>query len=391
MKKFGLIILAAAIVAGVYYASDWLATEEEPQGGGPSREPLIVEVAEVQRRPMTEVRRYPGTVVANESVAITPKVTGLILSIEVELGDEVAVGDPLVTIDDAEFIERLNQARANLELSRAMARRTDTSAAHAQREFDRLRTASQQGLATEQALDSARAAREAAVADQAVAQAEVSRAAAQVQEAELNVSNTKIASPLAGRVQARNANPGELASPSSAILTIVDADPAEVVVYLPERDLQLARVGMPARIRVRGGNLEFTGNIARVSPGLRETSRTAEVVISVPNDEFKLWPGMSSDIELIAREEPNALVVPSESVVFLLERQQVFVADGGVARATPVEVGIEQDGYTQITHGLQEGDRVVVKGQFLIRDGDAITFAGDGTAVASDSNNRNTD
>lgn len=388
MKKFGLFVLAVAVVGGVFYGSYRLTVEDEVMGGGPPREPALVEVVPVERRPMTEVRSYPGSVVANESVAITPKVTGLILSMDVELGDAVQAGDALVTIDDAEFVKRLNQAQANLELTKAMARRTDTAAAHALREFERQRSASQQGLATQQALDSVRAESEATAADQEVAQAEVARAESQVQEAELNVANTKIVAPLSGRIQERNANPGELATPSSSLLTIVDADPAEVIVYIPERDLNLARVGREARVRVRGGNLEFTGEIARVSPGLRETSRTAEIVISVPNLELRLWPGMSADIDLVAREEASALAVPSEALIFLREQHQVFIVEDGTARAVPVEIGIEQDGHTQVTLGLQEGDRVVVKGQFLIRDGDHVTYAGDATAVA---NHRNTD
>jgi RND family efflux transporter MFP subunit len=340
---------------------------------------------------MTEIRSYPGTVAARETVAITSRVTGLILSIEVELGDEVNVGDPLIRIDDAEFVKRLRQAQANFELSEAMARRSETDAALAEREFERLRSATEQGLATEQSLDSARAQRESAAANREVARAEVARADAQVEEAELNVRNTQITAPLAGRIQARHADPGELASPSSPILTIVDADPADVIVYLPERDLHLARVGRDALVRVRGGNVEFSGKIARVSPGLRETSRTAELVISVPNEELRLWPGMSADVDLVAREEPSALAIPSESIVFAAEREHVFIVENGIAHAVAVEVGIEQDGYSQVTHGLQEGDTIVVKGQFLIRDGEEVTIAGAKVDPAGDGNNPDTD
>jgi RND family efflux transporter MFP subunit len=392
VKKLALFVVAIALVGGVFYVSNTLTAKDEVRGGGPPQMPALVGVAQVQRRPMTAIRSYPGTVVANESVAITPRVTGLILSIDVELGDEVHPGDPLITIDDAEFVKRLHQAEANLELSRAMARRAETAAELAKREFDRLQTASNRGLTTEQALDSARAEHESAIANLEVAKAEVARAAAQAEEAELNVRNTKIVAPLAGRIQARNADPGELASPSSPILTIVDADPAEVVLYLPERDLQLARVGREAAVRVRGGGPdEFTGKIARVSPGLRETSRTAEVVISVPNEDLRLWPGMSADIDLVAEEEPSALAVPSEAVVYLEEAQQVYVVQDHIARATPVTVGIEQSGYTQIMQGLQEGDTVVVKGQFLIRDGEEVTYSGDEQAAATDPKLRNTD
>lgn len=376
MKKFGLFILAVAIVAATFYVSNRLTAKEEEHGSGPPNEPALVDVARVVRKPMREVRNVPGSVMANESVGITSKVTGLILDINVELGDEVSVGDPLITIDDAEYVKRLRQAQANLELAQAMARRSDTAFDLAQSEFDRLSRAGQQGLVTDQELDSARAARESAAADREVATAEVSRASALVEEAQLNVENTRIVSPLAGRVQARTADPGELATPSTSILTIVDADPAEVVVYLPERDLALARIGQSAQLRLRNGNVDIDGRISRVSPGLRETSRTAEVVITVPNEDYTLWPGMSADVQLVAREVPNALVVPSEALIFQTDHAEIYLVDGNIARIARVQVGIEADGYTQILTGLEEGDQVVVKGQFLLRDGQEITWAG---------------
>jgi RND family efflux transporter MFP subunit len=377
LKKFALFLLAVGIVGLTFYASSRFASKaEEEHGSGRPEELPLVDVQAVERRAMREVRNFPGSVIANESVSITPKITGLILKIHVELGDTVAVGDPLVTIDDAEYVKRLRQAEANLELARAMARRSETAFNLAVSEFERLSRAGAQGLVTDQALDSARASRESASADQAVALAEVSRAESLVEEAQLNIQNTRIVSPLQGRVQSRVSDPGELASSSSPILTIVNADPAEVVVYVPERDLILARVGRDAKLRVRGGDFDFDGNITRVSPGLRETSRTAEVIISVPNSDYRLWPGMSADVELLAREEPNALVIPSEAIIFQTEHAEVYVLDGNVARLVVVEVGIETGGYSQITAGLEEGDQVVVKGQFLLRDGQEVTWAG---------------
>lgn len=390
VKKFVWFVFAVAIVGGTFYASRFFTTRtEEIHEGERPKQPVQVEVAAADIRAMREIRSFPGSVDADETVAITPKVTGVILKIDVQLGDEVAVGDPLVEIDDSEFVKRLRQAQANLELTRAVARRSETTYALAQREYERIKSAHAQGLATDQELDSALASRESSMADTEVARAEVARTEASVEEAELNVQNARIHSPMNGRVQARYTDPGALASPSSPILTIVDVDPAKIVIYLPERDLMLARIGETAEVTVSDGQLKFTGLIARVSPGLRETSRTAEVVIDVPNKDNALRPGMSADIALTAREEPNALAVPTDALIFQRGGMEVYLVENGVARAVPVKVGIEVDGFSQITEGLTKGDEVVVKGQFLLRDGQEVTYAG--MTPRSASGDRNTD
>jgi multidrug efflux pump subunit AcrA (membrane-fusion protein) len=81
---------------------------------------------------------------------------------------------------------------------------------------------------------------------------------------------------------------------------------------------------------------------------------------------------MSADVTLVAREDANALVVPSPALVFREGHMQAFRVADGKAVATTVEVGIEQDGVSQIVSGLNEGDKVIVKGQFMINDGQPV-------------------
>lgn len=374
MKKLLLTLLSATIIVGAYFISSYFTAEEIPAEASfmHGDMPVRVEVAVAVRQPLRETITYPGSVAADETVSISPKVSGIIEAIFVEFGQFVKQGDPLVELDDSEFVERLKQAEANLQLSKAQLSRTETQYQLAERELERAERSGKQGISSEQALDTSQAARDSALAEVEVARAEVQRMLASVEEAQLNVANTRIQSPLEGWVQAREFDPGALASPSSPILTIVDTDPAEVVVYVPEKEFPLASVGRTAMVSAGRGMLNFEGTIQRVAPSLSMSTRTTEVVIMVPNPNQELRPGMSADVTLVAREDANALVVPSPALVFREGNMQAFRVVDGKAVATTVEVGIEQDGVSQIVSGLNEGDKVIVKGQFMINDGQSV-------------------
>ncbi len=307
---------------------------------------------------------------------MAPKVTGIVQQIAVDLGDRVARGDTLVVIDDREFMQRLKQAKANLQLSEAQLERSRITQQLAEREYERAQRLKGQGLGTDQEMDSATAARDTSGAEIDLRKADVARMRAAVEEAQLGVANTRIISPMDGYVEARRVDPGALASPAMPLLTLVNTDPAKVVVHLPESDILLAEVGREATISVAGGRLEFTGSVERVAPTLDIATRTTVVEINVPNADGKLRPGMSADVSIVAREESAALVIPEDALVLQQDRLMVFVVKDDTVRMVPVKVGIQQRGIAQILQGLEESDLVVVKGQFLIRDGSKVVYEG---------------
>ena len=376
MKKLFYFLVAVSVTAGSYYVSRHFATPEEPEGGGPPKMPVTVEVAEAARVPMTERVTYPGSVLANETVTVASKVTGLIEAIHVEFGDYVEKGDLLIEIDDSEFVERKKQAEANLQLARAQLSRTETLYEHARLEFERIDRSGREGIASQQERDAALAERDTAKAQVEVAKAEVERMRAAVDEAELNVQNARLHSPLSGWVQSRSVDPGALATTGSEILSLVDTDPAEVVIYLPEREMALAKLGAPADVRLERGDLPFEGTITRVAPSLSMSTRTTRLIIDVPNEDRRLRPGNSVDVTLIAREDPAALAIPTTAIMFHDGLDQVYRVVDGVAQMVPIERGIETETMAEILDGLNEGDLVVTVGQFMLRDGQEVVESG---------------
>lgn len=377
MKKFIFAVLALAVAGGSFWLSMYL-TQDSDTGAMQrmSDSAVKVGVVLVERRPLRETMDYAGSVEATETVTIASKVTGIVQQITVDLGDHVTQGDTLVVIDDGEFMQRLKQAKANLQLSEAQLERSRITQQLAEREYERAERLAGQGLGTDQAMDSATAFRDTSSAEIDLAKADVARMRAAVEEAQLGVENTRIVSPMDGYVQARRVDPGALASPTMPLLVLVKIDPAKVVVHIPESDILLAEKGREALVSVAGGRLQFNGRVERVAPTLDIATRTTLVEINVPNADGRLRPGMSADVAIVAREDPAALVVPEDALVLQQDRMMVFVVKGDIARMVPVQIGIQQHGMVQIVEGLEESDLVIVKGQFLVRDGSEVDYEG---------------
>lgn len=373
MKKLVFAIIGIGVVAASYWLSNaYFAKDASGDIRPRTLPPVVIESALVERRLMRETIVYPGSVEADKTVSVAPRISGIIEEIHVDFGDYVATGAPLVTIDDAEFVERQKQAAANVRLAAARLKKSEAQLEFVTKDFDRARQEAQDGVGRLQDLDTAVAAKASAAADVEVSRADLERMQAALDESELNVENTHIASPLSGWVQRRHVDPGALASPSSTILTIVDTDPALVVVYVPQREMHLADTGRHATVTTDSGHT-FEGRVTRVAPSLSTSTRTTEVIVEVPNPDKELRPGMSADVTLIAREDPDSIVIPTEAIIYRQGRPSVYTVRDGMAYLNSVKTGIEESAHIQIIEGLEDGDRVVLKGQYLLKNAHPVT------------------
>jgi len=385
MKKlviaFAAIIVIGAVIAACIYATRSNAYNKTDQSTGagaktamPEQLAVTVEIAQVERGPVRETIRYVGSVNASESVTILPKVTGMLEAIEVDTGDEVAKGDLIALIDDDEFVQRAEQAKANLKLAEARLERARITLAAAEREFERVKNLADQGLETDQQLDTATVQRDGARSDVHLAQAEIERARAALDEAEINLAHTRIKAPFNGFIDKRRVDPGSLLSASTPICTVVMIDPVEVIINVPENDIHLLHVGRTAIVRAGGMDTEHIGRIERVAPTVDVATRTTTAEVVVPNGAGLLRPGMYADVLIVAGEKSDALIVPEAALVRRDERTEVMRVIDDVAHATHVTLGIVGEGRAEVLDGLEENDVVIVKGQYLVDDGDPVRY-----------------
>jgi membrane fusion protein (multidrug efflux system) len=121
----------------------------------------------------------------------------------------------------------------------------------------------------------------------------------------------------------------------------------------------------------------FTGRIARVSPVLDPTTRTAPIEIEIPNADYRLKPGMYARVNVSTGTKKDALVVPSNAVVDLGGRRGVFQPQNDTAVFRVIQVGLEQPDVIEVVGGLTENETVITTGASALRDGDRVVLPGE--------------
>lgn len=379
--------LAAALGWAIY---DRLDTPEKTRK---SRGPAAVSVAPIERGPITDRRLYSGSVEAGARVVVSPKVAGRLERLAVDLGDDVAPGQLLAVLDDAEFEQAVAAAAAELAVAEARHSEARSAAKIAARALERATTLRKRGVASETQFDEASAGQLAAAAAVDVARAEVRRARAALEAARIRLGYTRIEARWPGQPSAEGApdesapdpsdvrivarrmiDAGETVGAGTPLLSIVDLDPLVAVIYVAERDYAALRVDQAAELTTDAWpGRTFAGTVRRIAPAFSESARQARVEIAVPNADRALRPGMFVRVELILRRTADALLVPEEALTRRQETDGVFIVEGDplTARWRPVEVGVRERGTVQIGGEGLDG-RVVTLGQQLIDDGSPV-------------------
>jgi len=360
------------------------AAAGQPAGGGGRgaagfRPTMTVEVTTSKRLAVAERVMVVGNLIGAVTVDIVPKVSGRLESVGVRLGDPVRRGQVLATLEDRELREQVRQTEASLEVSKATVRQREADLKNAQSNLERSRNLFARNLIARQALDDAEARNDAAQAQVDLAGAQAAQAAARLEELRINLSNTRILSPVDGYVGSRKLDPGAFVGTNSSFVSVVDIHYVRLVANLVEKDLRRIVIDMPAQVEVDAYPGEiFTGRVARLAPVLDPATRTAEMEVEVPNPTARLKPGMYARVQFVVAEHAAALTVPRNALVDLEGTRGVFVADGKIARFKPVKTGIVDGEAVEITEGLADDTTVITLGAASLRDGDPIVVAGQG-------------
>lgn len=284
----------------------------------------------------------PGEVEGLREAELASSQGGFVEHVRAEVGDEVRKGQLLVKVDTALYHARQGQAGAELTAAkRELARAKKIQAMVAQAELDQAQTRLDAAIATHRV-------------------------------AELQTARASISAPFAGVVAARNAEPGEVASPGVPLMRIVQLDPIKVTLAVSDRDMVSLRVGMPVQVRTDASAQPFTGSILRINPVADTETRSFAVEVEVKNPERRLLPGMIARVTLTQPVATGALVIPQSFLVTRRTDNGVFVNDGGVARWRPLTLGEVVHDQVVVEGGLAVGEEVVVVGQRALADGDGI-------------------
>jgi len=179
-----------------------------------------------------------------------------------------------------------------------------------------------------------------------------------------------VVSPIAGTIISKNIEVGSNVSAKQAIFEIADLRQLIIKSAVSEEYVSKIKIGQSAKVKIHSiGNNILPGKISVITPGIRPESRTADIEVSIPQDS-RIRPGMTVSIEIITEQKQNVLVVPQDILIVKPNGEKyVFIVKNNIAKIVKVETGIESNTEIEIISGLNEGDKVVIKGQENLKDG----------------------
>lgn len=343
-----LLALIALGVGAAFAVPHWIEAEDESGGGvglrPPSASPPVV-VSVVRRAPFVDTLEALGTVIANESVELTPKRADQVIALHFDDGDRAEAGQLLVELESTEERAQLTEAAAVRDQQKD--------------NLDRAQELYQSEMLSERELDAARTAL-------AAAEARVARLGAAVEDSEVRA-------PFTGVLGLRRVSRGAFVQPNTVIATLDDLSVVKLDFTLPETWLSEVRPGMEVTARSDAWPAtEFGGRVTQLDTRLDRTSRSLTVRAVLPNPEMRLRPGMLLKVH-VQRGEAPVLQIPEEAVIPSGTDEWVFVVDdAGVARRTEIETGRRRPGVIEVTAGLEAGARVVIEGIVRVRPDIAV-------------------
>ena len=357
-KKVWLGIGAIAVIALIV----WLLS------GGKKEEKVEFETAKVVRQNINTSITATGTIEPVTSVTVGTQVSGIVAKLYVDYNSIVKKGQVIAELDKTNLISELNRAKSDLSSAQSTLNYETAN-------YNRYKTLYEKGLVSANDFESAELSYRKAKEQEASSKESV-------QKAQTNLGYVTITSPIDGVVLSKAVEEGQTVAASfntPELFTIArDLTDMRVIANIDEADIGGVKEGQRVTFTVDAfPDDKFEGKVTQVRQEATTTSNvvTYEVVISAPNADLKLKPGLTANVTIFTMEKYDVLAVPSKALRFMLvdaildkdqkiedvdAPQKVWTQEGNVFKAHKVETGMTNGIMTEIISGISEGTEILV-------------------------------
>lgn len=353
---------------------------------------FTVNTAQVSRGDVVDTVGATGTLQAVTTVQVGTQVSGTISELHADFNSLVKKGQVLARLDPSLFQTQIEQAKANLVRSQADLDRQKVALDDANQKLTRARELAARQLLAKSDLDAAEIAAKSAEAQLKSSEAQITQAQASLDQNQVNLEHTVIQAPIDGLVISRNVDVGQTVASSLQAPTLyvlaADLTKMQVVANLDESDVGRIRPGQVVTFRVDAyPNETFRGTVSqvRLNPIVQQNVVTYATVIDVPNNELKLKPGMTANVNVEIARSSNVLRVPNSALRFR-PTNDMYAAIG----QTPPEPAPSRDGGRRGGQNNQQASGAAAASAPSAQRGDAASrppadksSAGDKTASAN--------
>ena len=325
-------------------------------------------MAKVMRQDVSTSITATGTIEPVTQVEVGTQVSGIIANIYVDYNSVVKKGDVIAELDKTNLVAELTSAQSNLSNAQAALDYQESN-------YKRYKNLYDKGLISANEYESAKLSYEQAKQQVNVQQQSVSKA-------RTNLGYATITSPIDGVILSKEVEEGQTVASAMTTPTLFiiaqDLTDMRVIADIDEADIGGVKEGQRVSFAVDAfPDDTFSGTVTQVRQEAKTESNvvTYEVVISAPNDDLKLKPGLTANVTIFTSENPNVLAVPVKALSFnpveailregetiedCKSKTKLWTLEGTVFKAHPVEVGATNGTLTEIRSGIKEGTDVLI-------------------------------
>ena len=307
---------------------------------------------------INEEENLMGLIYSKSSPSLAVEVSGRVVEIIADVGDEVKAGDILAKIDSEKYNLQLSQAKAEIARLSALLVNQELDLQRAEKLF-------KDNLVSEEMMDRTKA-------DFNALKEQMNAADAQLQNAKRLIEETNIKAPIESKVAVKHIDTGDYVQPGMVVYELVDTKNLKVNLSFPEYLSPKLKKGLEVRITSPTNPDEIVvSKIKDIKPNIDARNKSLTTIIDFENPGTWL-PGASSRATVVFSKFENAIVVPQISVVRRSIGEVIYVVKGDTVKETSVKTGLRKGGYIQILEGITLNDEIVKDGAGFLTDSSII-------------------
>ena len=355
-----MVLAASVLVAGIVFFADMAKNRKvakDKSVAAIAEEKKVteknIEVLDMESTVLVDDIDLPGIVRPWESVTLKAEVSGQVVEILKDEGDYVKKGEVIARIDKRDYKASVKEAEANLELKK--------------KDLSRSKTLLSKNIISTSEYD-------AVVAPALAAEAELELAQLKLERCEIKAS-------FDGVINKRYIQLGALLSAGSNVVDVLDTQKVRVNIYIPEGDVLAVSNLDEAEISLtQNDNKVYQGKKIFLSQQPNDNAQAYLMQFEVDNKDGLLRPGMFVEGRIVKRVSKEAYMLPAFSVIAQGTKAYCYVAEDGVARKREIKTGILKGDMVEIVSGIGSAEKVIVKGQRQLNEGDLINIVNRGSS-----------
>jgi membrane fusion protein (multidrug efflux system) len=351
-----MLIIAGAIVGGVVAFQGFKNSMIAKAIKGQSNPPQTVSTVVAQESTWQPTVEALGSFSASQQASLSAEVSGLVTAIQFHSGQKVQAGQTLVELNPAPLKAQLAQLEAQAALAELNLKRDEAQL--------KVQAISQAVVDTDRAT--------------------LKGTQAQVVAQKALIAQKTIRAPFSGQLGIRQVNLGQYLAPGSAVVTLQKLDPVDIDFTVPQSQIDLVRVGMPAQVETSAvPGRTFTGKVTAIEPQLDTATRNLKVRARLSNPGNVLLPGVFATVRLTQGKPAQHVTLPNAAVAYNPYGATVFIvteagkgADGKPSLTVQqrfITTGPTRGDQVAVLKGVKVGETVVTAGQLKLHNGSAVT------------------